>query len=130
MVNANVNRKIIISLMVVLSLFFAACGDGIDYVGDSYLPTSDVDVYFSEDDVIEDYQKMGYATAEGDSAEELQERLIKKARENGADGIVFEGVDRVKTGEITTVDAEGTEHTQNTRVLQVKAIFIKYEKNL
>ncbi len=130
MVNASVNRKIIISLMVVLSLFFAACGDGIDYVGDSYLPTSDVDVYFSEDDVIEDYQKMGYATAEGDNAEELQERLIKKARENGADGIVFEGVDRVKTGEITTVDAEGTEYTQNTRVLQVKAIFIKYEKNL
>ena len=129
MVNANVNRKTVVSF-IVLSLFFVACGDGIDYVGDSYLPTSDVDVYFSEADVLEDYRKMGYATAEGGSAEELQDRLIEKARKSGADGIVFEGIDRVKTGEITTVDAVGTEHTQNTRELQVKAIFIKYEKNL
>ena len=130
MSNANVNGKIIVLLMVVLNLFLTACGDGIDYIGDTYSPTSHVDVYFSEDDVTEDYQKMGHATAERGTAEELQERLIEKARENGADGIIFQGINRIKTGETTTVDAVGTEHTQNTRVLQVKAVFIKYHKNL
>lgn len=130
MLHVNVNGKIIVSLMVVLNLFLTACGDDIDYIGDTYSPTSHVDVYFSEDDVSENYQQMGHATAEGGTAEELQERLIEKARENGADGIIFEEIDRVKTGETTTVDAVGNEHTLNTRVLQVKAIFIKYKKNL
>ncbi len=130
MLNGSVNGKIIVLLMMVLNLFLTACGDDIDYIGDTYLPTTHVDVYFSEDDVTEDYQKMGHATAEGGDAEELQKRLIEKARENGADGIIFEGIDRVKTGETTTVDATGTEHTQSTKVLSVKAIFIKYKKNL
>ena len=130
MLNTSMNRKIIVLLMVVSNLFFTACGDDIDYLGDTYSPTTHVDVYFSEDDVTEAYQKMGHATAEKGDAEELQERLIEKARESGADGIIFHGIDRVKTGETTTVDAIGTEHTQNTRVLQVKAVFIKYKKNL
>ena len=126
---ASVNGKIIVFILSMM-LFITACGSDVDYLGDSYPPTSHVDVYFSEDDIIEDYLVMGHATIEGDEAEALQEQLIEKARESGADGIVFEELDRVETGEVTIDNNAGTEQTITTRVLQVKSIFIKYKKNL
>ena len=126
---AGVNGKIIVFILSMM-LFITACGSDVDYLGDSYPPTSHVDVYFSEGDVIEDYLVIGHATIEGDEAEELQEKLIEKARESGADGIVFEELDRVETGEVTIDNNAGTEQTITTRVLQVKSIFIKYKKNL
>ena len=125
----GVNGKIIV-LILLMILFLTACGSDVDYLGDSYPPTAHVDVYFSEDDVIEGYLVMGHATIEGDEAEKLQEKLIEKARESGADGIVFEEFDRVKSGEITIDNNVGTEQTITTKVLQVKSIFIKYKKNL
>lgn len=136
MLNASVNGKIIVSLMVVLNLFLFACGGDdvdVDYLGDLYPPTSDVDVYFSQDDVAEGYLVMGHATAERGDTEALQEMLIEKAEESGADGIIFEGFDRIKTGEQTIVNDIGDTSIVNTdtkSVLQVKAIFIKYKQNL
>ena len=135
MLSASVNGKIIV-LILSMILFFAACGGDdidVDYLGDSYPSTSHVDVYFSEDDVTEDYLVMGHAAADGGETEALQETLIEKARESGADGIIFEGFDRVKTGEQTIVNDIGDVEIVNTdtkSVLQVKAIFIKYNKNL
>ena len=76
---------------------------------------------------------MGHATADGGDTEALQETLMEKARENGADGIIFDGFDRVKTGEQTIVHDIGDVEIVNTdtkSVLQVKAVFIKYNKNL
>ena len=134
MLRANMNGKIIVLVLSML-LFVNACGDDVDvdYLGDSYTPTSHVDVYFSEDDVTEGYLVIGHATADRGDTEALQETLIEKARENGADGIIFEGFDRVETGEQTIVNDIGDTsivNTNTTSVLQVKAIFIKYNKNL
>ena len=135
MLRTNVNGKISVLVLSML-LFVAACGGDdidVDYLGDSYTPTSHVDVYFSEDDVIEGYLVIGHATADGGEAADLQETLIEKARENGADGIIFEEFDRVKTGEQTIVNDIGDMeivNTDTTSVLQVKAVFIKYNKNL
>jgi len=134
MSRANVNG-INIMLMLSMILFFTACGDDVDvdYLGDSYAPTSHVDVYFSEDDVTEGYLVIGHATADGGDTEALQETLIEKARDSGADGIIFEEFDRVETGEQTIVNDIGDTsivNTNTTSVLQVKAIFIKYNKNL
>ncbi len=134
MLRVNVNGKTVV-LILLMILFVSACGDDvdIDYLGDSYAPTSHVDVYFSEDDVTEGYLVIGHATADGGDTETLQETLIEKARDSGADGIIFEGFDRVETGEQTIVNDIGDTsivNTNTTSVLQVKAIFIKYNKNL
>ena len=134
MLYTNMNGKIIV-LILSMILFLTACGSDIeiDYLGDSYPSTSDVDVYFSEDDITEGYLVMGRATVDGSDAEALQEKLIEKARESGADGIIFEEFDRVGTGEKTIVNDIGDVeivNTKTTSVLQVKAIFIKYNKNL
>ena len=132
-----------VSLVVVLLLFVAACAK-IDYIGKSYSPTAHVDLYFSEDDVREDYEVMGHVVAqapEGISTENLQKQLEAKAREKGADGIVIHGFDRIQTGE-TTVYSEETNRkkkAQSTTAItttsadeerQIRAIFIKYTKNL
>ena len=134
MLCVNVNGKIIVLILLML-LFITACGDDIDvdYLGDSYTPTSRVDVYFSEEDVTEGYLVIGHAAADGGDTEALQETLIEKARDNGADGIIFEGFDRVETGEQTIVNDIGDTsivNTYTTSALEVKAIFIKYSKNL
>ena len=134
MLRADVNGKIIVLILLII-LFVSACGSDVDvdYLGDSYPPTSHVDVYFSEDDITEGYLVMGRATVDGGDAAELKEELIEKARESGADGIIFEEFDRVKTGEQTIVNDIGDVEIVNTdtkSVLQVKAIFIKYNKNL
>ena len=134
MLCTNVNGKIIV-LILSMILFVTACGSDIevDYLGDSYPSTSHVDVYFSEDDITEGYLVMGRATVDGSDAGALQEKLIEKARESGADGIIFEEFDRVGTGEKTIVNDIGDVeivNTKTTSVLQVKAIFIKYNKNL
>lgn len=135
MLHRNANGKISL-LMLSMLLFFSACGGDdidVDYLGDFYPSTSHVDVYFSEDDVTEDYLVMGHATADGGDTETLQETLIEKARDSGADGIIFEGFDRVETGEQTIVSDIGDTsivNTNTTSVLEVKAIFIKYNRNL
>ena len=79
MLNASVNGKIMV-LMLSMVLFVTACGDDVDvdYLGDSYAPTSHVDVYFSEDDVTEGYLVIGHATADGNEAEDLQENVNRE----------------------------------------------------
>ncbi len=135
--------KYTVSLLALFVLFVAACAK-IDYIGQSYSPTTHVDLYFSEEDIREDYQVMGHVIAqanEGISIESLQKQLEAKAREKGADGIVIHGFDRIQTGETTTYN-EQSKRGEKKRSLaaitvtsadeerQVKAIFIKYEQNL
>ena len=135
--------KYTVSLLALLVLFIAACAK-IDYIGQSYPPTTQVDLYFSEQDIREDYQVMGHVIAqahEGISIENLQKKLEAKAREEGADGIVIHGFDRIQTGETTTYNEEIRREEKKRSVAaitvtsaeeerQIRAIFIKYEHNL
>ena len=78
---------------------------------------------------------------EGISVERLQKKLEEKAREEGADGIVIYGFDRIQTGETTTYNEE-TRRDEKKRSIaavtvtsaeeerQIRAMFIKYEQNL
>ena len=135
--------KYTVSLLALFVLFGAACAK-IDYIGQSYPPTTHVDLYFSERDIREDYQVMGHVIAqanEGISIESLQKKLEEKAREQGADGIVIHEFDRIQTGETTTYNEEIKREEKKRSVAaititnaeeerQIRAIFIKYEQNL
>jgi hypothetical protein len=135
--------KCTVSLLALLILFVAACAK-IDYIGQSYPPTTHVDLYFSEEDIREDYQVMGHVIAQANediSIESLQKQLEAKAREKGADGIVIHGFDRIQTGETTVYNEETNRSIKKRRTTaitttnaeegrQIKAIFIKYEQSL
>ena len=135
--------KYTVSLLALFVLFVAACAK-IDYIGQSYPPTTHVDLYFSEADIRENYRVMGHIIAqasEGISVERLQKKLEAKAREEGADGIVIHEFDRIQTGETTTYNEE-TRQGETKRSIaaititsaeeerQIRALFIKYEQNL
>ena len=75
----------------------------VDYVGKTYAPTSNVDVYFSPDDVKRPYQTMGLVRAQVDvipftnQSQQLQDKLIAEARQRGADGIIIGQIDQRTT---------------------------------
>ena len=135
--------KYTVSLLALFVLFVAACAK-IDYIGQSYPPTTRVDLYFSEQDIRQDYQVMGHVIAqanEGISVERLQKKLEARAREAGADGIVIHGFDRIQTGETTTYNEETRRDEKKHSIAaititsaeeerQIRAMFIKYEQNL
>lgn len=127
-------------LFCITLLILVGCTQ-IDYIGQEYPPTDNVDLYFDEDEVGRDYKVMGQliATAgEWVSAEKMQKKIKKKAMEKGADGVVILGLERYISGETTkysetTTDKKdktkisGSSTTQAEEKKEIKAIFIKYK---
>lgn len=117
----------------------------IDYIGDEYAPTAQVDLYFSQDDVAREHKVMGHLIATADdavSAEKMQKDMKKKAMEKGADAIVILGLEKYQAGQTTkysetteeSTTKKGTPKTTTTATSsttaeekkQIKAILIKY----
>jgi hypothetical protein len=87
----------------------------INYIGATYSSSSNVDIYFSENDVQRDYVIMGQAEAlqiydEPNIAQISQNELIKEAHKRGADGIIFKEL-----------------KTSTTAKTNIYATFIKYK---
>ena len=94
-----------VMLVVAAAILCLSGCSQIDYVGREYSPTTHIDLFFSLDDIQKDYEVMGHIVATADdmvSAEKLQEKMIQKAREKGADAIVILGLERYKSGESRT----------------------------
>ena len=82
-------------MFVCLSVVMVLCSGcaSIDYVGDSFDPTTHVDVFFSEDDIDVDYRVIGHITAHVSasasvySGEDLMKKLkvIRYKRKTSAD---------------------------------------------
>ena len=93
---------------LVVGAFFAALLGGCvntDYVGESYTPTSQVDVYYSAEDVKRSHAVMGRITATAmdgwDSAAMVTE-LKTQAMAKGADGLVIMDVHTETVGSYTS----------------------------
>jgi hypothetical protein len=104
-----------------------------------------VDIYFSLDDVKGEYEVMGHLTATaGDfvSSEKMQEDILKKAREKGADAVVILGLEhyvkdggtswsetteteRTSDGKKTTTTGSQSSNTEDMK--EISARFIKYK---
>ena len=131
-------------VVVTLLLLFAGCTK-IDYVGEEYAPTSTVDLYFADADVGRDYKVMGHLVATaGDivSAEKMQKKVMQKAREKGADGVIILGLDRYTAGQSTNYSEKsvtedkknktqttttGSSSTSSEEKKEIRATFIKYK---
>ena len=131
-------KKILFPLL--LLLIISGCTK-IDYIGEEYPPTSNVELFFDEDDIEYDYKIMGQLVATaGDfiSSEKMLEDIKKKAMEKGADGVIIIGMDRYVSGETTTYKettkekknktvTTGTTTTSSEEKKEIKATFIKYK---
>lgn len=87
-----------------LTTILAGCVNT-DYVGESYSPTTQVDVYYSMEDVDAPHVVMGKikATAmDGWDSDAMVEELKAQAMAKGADALVIEGVHTETTGSYTS----------------------------
>jgi len=137
----NPSRITKLSLIALAVLLTVSCTK-IDYVGKSYAPTVTVDVYFSLEDIKGNYEVMGHLTAtagEFTSSEKMQEKIIEKAREKGADAVVILGLDHyIKDGgsswsETTETDGNktttsGSQSSSTEEMKEITARFIKYKE--
>jgi len=133
----------IVSLAAAALLLAAGCTK-IDYVGKQFSPTVDVDIFFAMDDVEREYEVMGHLTATANdivSAEKMQEEILKKAREKGADAVVILGLDRYatsapaswsettkteETGTGTKTTTTGSSSSGTEEKKEIRATFLKY----
>jgi hypothetical protein len=118
----------------------------LDYMGESYAPTSHVDVYYSEDNVPRAYTRMGEVIVTGDeivSGSKMQEKIRREAMKRGADAIVLTSLETYKAGESTNwsqhetekTDPKGRTHTRtegsastsDTEKKRIHALFIRYK---
>ncbi len=110
--------KLIFSLAV-LFLWIFGCSH-INYVGKSFEPSKNVDVFYSEKEIAKEYLVIGHAISAGQifvSVDKLQTNMIKKAKTKGADAILITNIGRESELNGRGFDAEK----------QIKATFLKYK---
>jgi len=118
-------------------LLMISCSPQINYLGSSYPPTQEVDIFFDEEDIQKDFKVMGIMKNEGDEmelddSESVKNAMIKKAKSVGADAILFLGFYSEKvnneTTNIETIDKDKTvaTSTQNTAKIY-EAKLLKYQ---
>lgn len=128
-------------LMVGAVLLLTSCSVvALNYVGKTYAPVAQPELFFSWSDVSRPYETMGYADAEPmnfGTIEKAQAAIEKKARDCGADAIVF--VDINEPGLTLTEQVSSNAAGEQTRTVTtarntslrnsvLKATFIKYKE--
>jgi hypothetical protein len=125
-------------------LTLASCATEIDYFGESYPPTYNVGVFFNSSDLKQPYKIMGKAIATPGafaSKADFQNDLINDARMHGADAVLVESFNRIKTGEVSNWNNDGyakahkkdawwtesgSASTQDVTTLQATVYYVKY----
>ncbi len=133
---------LIMFLLVTSMVTLSSCGVTTSYIGKSYAPTNNVDVFVDWKDIPRNYESMGYIDATPQSfssIQKAQEEIEKIAKQKGADAIILGGVEvtHVNPSVQTTEDIQKKEsggytkistttHTANS-LQTLKATFIKYK---
>lgn len=122
----------------------ASCANKIIYYGRTYPPTDTVEIYFRESDISEANEIMGKATYEVTArrnSDKVQNKIVTRVKEKGADAILFDEIALTNTGSSTGGAAAGAgrrrgflgifgSKTKYTKGQMIKATLVKYKKNL
>mgnify|MGYP000872164489 CR=1 FL=1 len=91
-------------MILFMAIFLPGCAS-VDYVGDIYPPTGQVDTFFDTHDIQHPYKVMGKMTLDDSEYADNQAMLAemkKEAMSRGADAMLFDGVQKIETGVSTT----------------------------
>ena len=106
------------SVFILVTLLALGCAS-VNYVGKTFDPTANVDIYFSKEEIKKEYTVIGHAIGSGAlvSNEKIQEKLIEEAKLKGADAILITGLGKshMPIGDDSSIDET-----------QINASFIKY----
>jgi len=101
----TLNMKKYVSLVVLVGLLAIGCAE-VDYVSESFKPTTNIDLYFSKEDIKKEYTVMGHAIGSGTyDSNAIQKALIEEAKEKGADAVLITGIDNQDNGHESEVTA-------------------------
>ncbi|MBX2821568.1 MAG: hypothetical protein KTR29_17860 [Rhodothermaceae bacterium] len=115
----NVSIYSIYFIFVFLFLFTAGCAST-EYIGETYAPTSDVEIFYSEDAVPYEFTTIGQALGTGVWVKnrKIQNKLVDEAMNRGADAILITGLGQ---SHIPLGEDGGS-----AREKQINASFLKY----
>lgn len=130
--------NLLVQLLVIPLLFSCAQSN---YVGKTYPPTTNVDLFLEEQSITRQYELMGHIIVDGSdiiSAEKLQEKMVEEAKNKGADAVLILGLEEILTESATTTsgtsskDEKGDKryqertYTSTSKQKILKADFLKY----
>ncbi len=121
-----------------LVLLFSSCAPQINYLGNTFEPTKNVDVYVDESAIARDYTVVGKGyvrTFAYSVPESIQRKAIAKARQKGADAVLFKDYFVPVTQPVTRTKKDSTRNLTvsiNTPPVQsaepeVVVLFLKYK---
>ena len=106
------------SVFILVTLFAVGCAT-VNYVGESFDPTTTVDLYFSKESIEKEYTVIGHALGSSffRSSNEIQKKLLEEAKRKGADAVLITGIGKAHAtvGE-SSIDED-----------QINASFLKYK---
>ena len=106
------------SVFMLATLFAVGCAT-VNYVGESFEPTTTVDLYFAKESIEKEYTVIGHAlgsTVFG-SNDTIQNELIKEAKRKGADAVLITGIGK----------AHAPMGDSSVEEDQINASFLKYK---
>jgi len=126
---------------LLLSFLFCSCVTHRQgYLGSSYTPTKNVDVFVEVSTIKKPYTVMGKTFIETDSftnLERVQQKAIEKAKQKGADAILFQDYLFQDGGTIQTVSRPDSSKSSSVKVRttttspivtrRLDILFLKYE---
>lgn len=133
--------QIVVFIFISSAILLVGCAKS-NYIGKTYPPTTNVELFMDENAITREYELMGHIVLDGDvyvSSDKLQSKMIEEAKERGADAILIEGLDEVYTGSVTSTsgstkpDGKGGNHyygstrTTESKHMVLKAKFLKYK---
>jgi hypothetical protein len=133
------------ALLIAGSVFLLSGCAHLDYIGETTHPTTDVQVFYTEANVPRAYRVMGEVVATSGlfvSTRKIQDQMIDKARQKGADAVVILGIEHYKAGESssysesttesqdkkgrTHLSTSGSSSTSSEENKKIRALFIKF----
>ncbi|MEZ4699356.1 MAG: hypothetical protein R2834_03415 [Rhodothermales bacterium] len=117
---SRTTRRAILPLIALVAVLAGGCAS-VNYVGDEYTPTADVDIYYSEAAIARDYDLIGHGLGSGFWVKnrKIQGKLIEEAKEKGADAILVTGL-----GKSNVIISNGISADEK----QMNVVFLRYKQ--
>ena len=106
------------SVFILAALFAVGCAT-VNYVGESFAPTTAVDLYFSKESIEKEYTVIGHAMGSSffRSNDTIQKELLEEAKRKGADAVLITGIGK----------AHAPVGDSSIDESQINASFLKYK---
>jgi hypothetical protein len=83
----------------ILCLFILSCSHKLQYIGRTYGPSSNVEIFFTPNDIPKDFEVMGKVQTPGTNRyQKMQVRIMDEAKKRGADAILISEVVQENSG--------------------------------